>query len=263
METRSQIKKRKVATTPEAVETESVSSNRGVQLHIQKQLAEDIEAHGGIEEFIGSDNTLYYLLEHLVATNPISKSIYKDNTSEEGKRHRQKIQTLVYTWQKNHQEGEYESKVLNKFGIVPALFRPTFLPFPKTHEEKKQLKREKPDSPFSSRNQQEESFSSPVPVPKYAFSPSPVPSKLTFSPNPSKYTFSPSPVPPRTKSEKKQETDISCLIGSFSNMSVTVNEAFQFQTPPDMPVPTVDNRTGKEKVFHSPLVFTLCIFYPA
>jgi hypothetical protein len=119
------------------MDTESIASDESLPQHTQKTLCEDIEAHGGIASFIGKEKALYYLLNHLVRTEPLKKALYKDT----GDPVRRKIQVKVYAWQKHWKAGNYQSKVLNKFGVVAASQRPVILEYPKDVVQPQQKKK--------------------------------------------------------------------------------------------------------------------------
>jgi hypothetical protein len=87
----------------------SVSSSRSrakLSLSIQKQLAIDIEAAGGIKIFEGSDHKLYELL-----TN--REELY----GKRGDPIRTAISKKVYRWQLLERKGEYVEKVCNRLKI--------------------------------------------------------------------------------------------------------------------------------------------------
>jgi hypothetical protein len=87
----------------------SSRSRAGLLLHIQKQLAKDIKASGGIKVFIGSNHKLCDLLAN-------RKYFYGKQAD--------KIQTAiskkVYCWQLLDSDGQYIEKVLNRFKISSA-----------------------------------------------------------------------------------------------------------------------------------------------
>jgi hypothetical protein len=92
----------------------SSTTQRGVRLHIKKQLAEDIESNGGIQHFVGSSNqNLYFLLKRKFEEDP--------DVHPYGKRGdviRKQIRRLVNTWIQKDNEGKYISEVLHPWRIV-------------------------------------------------------------------------------------------------------------------------------------------------
>ena len=87
----------------------SVSSSRSraeLSLSIQKQLAIDIEAAGGIKTFDGSDQKLCHIL-----TN--REDIYRKRADPI----RNDIRKEVYRWQILEREGRYVEKVLNRLEV--------------------------------------------------------------------------------------------------------------------------------------------------
>ena len=84
-----------------------------VPLHVEKQLAEDIESTGGIKAYIGG----HHLLARIVFDN--NKELY----GGPGDLLRRKLTKKVTAWKKYHEEGRYEQKVLSKFGVKAARFR--------------------------------------------------------------------------------------------------------------------------------------------
>jgi hypothetical protein len=103
--------------------TTSARSRNPLPNHLQSQLAEDIEAYGGIQTHIGKSNSCYHLLNHLIHQDPVALALYKDN------RHpiRRKISQKVYRWQKKYEEGTYEEEVLKPFNVKPASQRDSIL----------------------------------------------------------------------------------------------------------------------------------------
>ena len=90
----------------------SVTSRRErLPLHIQKQLARDIEANGGIAYFEGHDNqNLCQLLDQRVEE--------EDNPyGVRGQPIRARLRKKVYRWQVLNREGRYISEVLNPWRI--------------------------------------------------------------------------------------------------------------------------------------------------
>jgi len=86
----------------------STSSGCGLPLHIQKQLASDIEASGGIKAFDGNQN--HQLISRLCNQR---EELY----GKRGDNQRLTIQKKVYRWVLHHRKGEYTEKVLNRFGV--------------------------------------------------------------------------------------------------------------------------------------------------
>ena len=84
------------------------------ELHLWKQVAEDIEENGGIAKLAGSSQSLKRLLDK--KNNPL----YDRNGD---KNIRKRIQSHVYRWQQWSLEGTYEKKVLDPFGVKSALRR--------------------------------------------------------------------------------------------------------------------------------------------
>jgi hypothetical protein len=80
------------------------------EVHLWKQVAEDIEEAGGIALFAGSGHNLSALLYS--KKNPLYDS-----------QPRRRIQSFVYRWQQWHKEGKYEEKVLNLYKVKSALVR--------------------------------------------------------------------------------------------------------------------------------------------
>jgi hypothetical protein len=92
--------------SPSVTSISSSRSRAGLSLHIQKQLARDIEAAGGIKVFAGKEHKLCELLnnrEELYGrrADPIRTAISKK----------------VYRWQILENDGRYVEKVLNRFKI--------------------------------------------------------------------------------------------------------------------------------------------------
>jgi hypothetical protein len=81
--------------------------------HITKQLAEDIEADGGIATFITRSHKL---LSNLLDKRP-------DLYGKRGDEIRKRIQKKVYYWQKYHKAGTYAENILSKFQIQSAAVR--------------------------------------------------------------------------------------------------------------------------------------------
>jgi hypothetical protein len=98
--------------TQSVTSSASVTSNRGVRSHIQKQLAEDIEAAGGIQHFAGHENqNLYHLLQRRVGQD--------DNPyGERGDAIRTKLRRVVQRWISLDNTDKYISDILNPWQIV-------------------------------------------------------------------------------------------------------------------------------------------------
>ena len=96
--------------------TSSVTTQRGVRLHIQKQLARDIEANGGIQYYAGHKNhNLYRLLQRKLEEdgNPDDHPYGK-----RGDNVRTQLRKVVNRWIKKDNQGKYVSEVLNPWQIV-------------------------------------------------------------------------------------------------------------------------------------------------
>jgi hypothetical protein len=105
------------ATSPSAPEDQSVASpsvttvsssrsRAGLSLHVQTQLAKDIEASGGIKVFIGTEHKLCDLLS-------TREEIY----GRRADKIRTAISKKVYRWQLLDRKGQYVENVLNRFKI--------------------------------------------------------------------------------------------------------------------------------------------------
>jgi hypothetical protein len=101
---------------PGATDTESISGSTTKQQviaeHLWKQLAEDIEAEGGIAEFSGSTQKLAILLNR-------RPGLY----GKRGSTLREPIRKKVYRWQGFHREGTYAQKVLSKYQVKSSYHR--------------------------------------------------------------------------------------------------------------------------------------------
>jgi hypothetical protein len=108
--------------------TTSARSRNPLPNHLLSQLAEHIEAYGGIEKHSGSGRkqVCKRLLDHLISIDPLSRSLYKEANDPIRKRITQK----VYTWQRLHQQGTYKEKVLRLYNITPASQRDSLLQIP-------------------------------------------------------------------------------------------------------------------------------------
>jgi hypothetical protein len=91
----------------------SSTTQRGVRLHIKKQLAEDIESNGGIQHFAGRNQNLYHLLKRKFEEDPDVHPY-----GNRGDVIRQQIRRVVNSWIEKDKEGKYISEVLNPWCIV-------------------------------------------------------------------------------------------------------------------------------------------------
>jgi hypothetical protein len=211
--------------------TSSGGRHNPLPVHVQKQLCEDIEAHGGIGVHVGLENKLYKLLNSLVEKDKLRRALYKNP----GDPVRRQIQQKVYGWQKLWSEGLYEKEVLSRFGVISAAQRPNTSQIPGSKLRKRvavtnvQEEDEEEDDAnrFSPRVQEE---SPQVPQFDRVEESHQIPRSLNFK------------TPPRLRvplpTGKTQEED---LVQEFAKMSV--NSAFFFKTPEDSPYPAVDDRT--------------------
>ena len=91
----------------------STASRPGIPLHIQKQLASDIEAAGGIAAFKpdprGTEQAVSKLCDERI-------EVY----GARGGKLREKIRKKVWYWRKLHQDGKYAEQVLNRLGVKSA-----------------------------------------------------------------------------------------------------------------------------------------------
>ena len=113
MQTRRKLKQQDLEEDHQSItkshSTEESKRNR-LPAHVQKVLAEDIEADGGIKNLIGSTHGLSNLLDKRLK--------FTDNPyGNQGDPLRQRVQQKVYKWQQLHKEGAYIEKVLNKLEI--------------------------------------------------------------------------------------------------------------------------------------------------
>ena len=94
-----------------SVDDGTVSTIRRTRLplHVQKQLARDIEENGGIAHFDGQNQRLSKLLDRLSEGH----SLYGDRADPI----RKKLRKKVYTWIVLDREGQYVSQVLNPWRI--------------------------------------------------------------------------------------------------------------------------------------------------
>lgn len=84
-----------------------------------KQLADDIEANGGIVHCFGKNHYLTKLLDRLVKEDPHKLSIY----GPRGDPKRGKIQRKVWEWQKLYTDNKFDKDVLVKYNIKPLRYR--------------------------------------------------------------------------------------------------------------------------------------------
>jgi hypothetical protein len=91
----------------------STASSRGIPLHIQKQLAFDIEAAGGIAAFKADPEGTEQAVSKLCEAR---SEIY----GARGGPLREKIRKKVWYWRQLHKKGQYIEKVLNNFGVKSA-----------------------------------------------------------------------------------------------------------------------------------------------
>jgi hypothetical protein len=227
----------------------SIASPNGkdpLPVHVQKQLCEDIEAHGGIATLADKTNTLHNLLNHLCESDGLRRSLYKAT----GDPVRRQLQNKVYSWQRYLNENTYEKKVLLKFGVIAAANRPSVLPVPTAARRKRAAVRE-----LQEEDQDEEEcdpahvLSSPIPERVEVQSPQ-VPRSLAFD--------SAGRRPP-TRPPTRPQTNEDELVRAFANMSV--NNMLFFETGFNTMHPEVDNRTGTSiHLCRLPVLHTLCKF---
>lgn len=95
--------------------TSSVTQ-RGVRIHVKKELAREIESQGGIQHFAGNNQNLYRLLQ--------SRVHEEDNPyGNRGDPIRRQLRSLVQYWVQKEKEGKYVSEVLNPWKIVQSKHR--------------------------------------------------------------------------------------------------------------------------------------------
>jgi hypothetical protein len=86
------------------------SKRQRLPAHVQKLLAEDIEANGGISKLKGSSQALALLLDRKQgADNPYGRR---------GDHIRQRLQQKVCKWQQLQKQGKYSDEVLNTLGVT-------------------------------------------------------------------------------------------------------------------------------------------------
>ena len=113
MQTRRKLKQQDLEEDHQSItKSHSTQESKRNQLpvHVQKVLAEDIEADGGIKNLIGSTHGLSNLLDKRLkfTNNPYG------NRADPLRR---RVQQKVYKWQQLYEEGTYTEKVLNKLQI--------------------------------------------------------------------------------------------------------------------------------------------------
>jgi hypothetical protein len=95
----------------------ATSVNPGLDLPLQKQLAEDIEANGGLEKFISQKGSGYNsVLASFLDTKP---EVYRPR----GDPIRHQIQNRVYKWKNLFKNGKYVEKVLNDLQVKSYQYR--------------------------------------------------------------------------------------------------------------------------------------------
>jgi hypothetical protein len=109
-----------------SVSTTTSARRTKLPVHLLSQLAEHIEAYGGIETHTGKANTVARLLNHLGDIDPVNRSLYKGI----GDPLRKRISQKVWRWQKASTEGRYETEVLQAYNVKPARERATILQIP-------------------------------------------------------------------------------------------------------------------------------------
>ena len=90
----------------------STSNRKELTEHLWRQLAEDIEAEGGISAFVGSSQKLASLLNQ-------RPGLYGNRGDEI----REPIRKKVYRWQQFNKENTYANKVLSKYQVKSAFHR--------------------------------------------------------------------------------------------------------------------------------------------
>jgi hypothetical protein len=92
----------------------TATTQRGIRLHVKKQLAEDIESNGGIQHFAGKNNkNLYHLLQKKVEGGDTDDHPY----GRRGEIIRNQLRKQVYRWIAKDKEGKHvymRSSVLGK-----------------------------------------------------------------------------------------------------------------------------------------------------
>jgi hypothetical protein len=90
----------------------SVVTERGVRVHVKKQLALDIETNGGIKHFAGKNNQhFYHLLQSRISEDDNPYGIRGDPI-------RTKLRKQVNYWVQKDRDGTYVAEVLNPWLIV-------------------------------------------------------------------------------------------------------------------------------------------------
>jgi hypothetical protein len=96
----------------------ATAQRRALPIHVQKALAEEIEANGGLSSFAGSDNQRFAALLN-------SKVDEQGNPfGQRGDSIRRVLQQKLYGWKQLQKDGLYEEKVLNILGVQSFKNRP-------------------------------------------------------------------------------------------------------------------------------------------
>jgi hypothetical protein len=95
-----------------SITVSSARSRASLSLHVQKQLAKDIEASGGIKLYLGSEHNLCELLAN-------REELY----GKRADKIRRAISKKVYRWKLLDRDGQYVEKVLNRFKISSAAIK--------------------------------------------------------------------------------------------------------------------------------------------
>ena len=96
----------------QSVSGSPTSNRKEFTEHLWRQLAEDIEAEGGIAAFVGSSQKLAFLLNQR-----------PDLYGNRGDEIREPIRKKVYRWQQFNKENTYANKVLSKYQVKSAFHR--------------------------------------------------------------------------------------------------------------------------------------------
>lgn len=197
------------------MDTQSVASastatttTRGLRLHLKKQLAEDIESGGGIQNFAGKDNqNLYHLLNKKVLDSKDPDHPY----GQRGDYIRTQIRKLVQRWIEKDNKGKYVSEILNPWQIVQHSAR-------MKQSAKKQTTQRKSSSDSSSSDSDSESSDS-------------VSATVARNPRPTSFrrTKSRAPrTPPKhvviDSSSKQPSTPLTPLVSLTARMSISENK---------------------------------------
>lgn len=94
----------------------STTTQRGVRIHIKKQLAEDIESNGGIQHFAGNNQHLYHLLQSRIGEDDNPYGLRGDPI-------RTQLRAVVRHWLRKDKEGKYVSDILNPWRILQSSAR--------------------------------------------------------------------------------------------------------------------------------------------